>query len=1040
MKGLIAWWVKNPVAANLLMLGVIISGWLGLVSMEKEAFPQIDSNVVQVEVAWPGASPQEVEQQLIQRVEESLKNVPNVYRVRSESRENFGYVTVETYPKVDINGFLNDVKNAVDSITSFPRDIENPRVRFQDWRNEMMRVALVGDIGEKALTRLANELRNEVAALPYISQVELYGARREEVTIEVSEAALRRYNLSFDDVARAIRANSLNISSGEVRSRTGDIQLRANNLADTALDFERIVVRQTERGAVIHLSDVARVIDGFEENEILATLNGAPAVLIQIKSTDNMQVVKATEVVRDWIAQRKATLPETVDLVLWFSTAEIYESRMDLITNSSLMGLGLVFLVLIFSLRPSVAFWVTSGIGVSFLGAFALLPANDVSLNIISTFAFLLVLGIVVDDAIVVGESIHLQVQEGSASGPEAAVEGTLSVSRPVIFAVLTTIVAFAPWLFLSGAEAQVTRQLSIVISLALVFSLAEAFLILPSHLSHLKPREHLEGWKLKLQNVSDRITWFAEVHYRPLLERCLRRRYTTVLVFLSAFVISVTLFATGWVKFFFMPQVENEQIVISVTMPPGTPYSRALEVLDQLQEAERLLSDEIEGQAEEAGGSGHLIEGWYTRSQRDSVVAIVRLAPPEKRDLSAKQASQRLAALVGDIPDADQVEVNFTISESPPTVTFVLQHPDLNLLKSASEKLQTHLKTYDKALYVRDSQQGELPELKIRMKPGAEKLGVTLSEVSRQVRQGYFGEEVQRLPRDYGDVRVMVRYPISTREQLASLDDFMVRTLDGRELPLFAIADVELDHSVQKITRRNGRRIVQVVATVDPDALSDINRSVTENYIPELQKQFPELNILKGGSQEAEADFFRELASLYTVALFIIYALIAVAFRSYFLPLLIMTAIPFGFMGAIYGHLLFDLPLALFSYFGIGAAAGVVVNDNLVLVDYILRQQNKGMTPVQAIVESGVNRFRPILLTTLTTFIGLLPIMAEQSTSAEFLKPAVLSLAFGVFFALFVSLLMVPAMYLMGLDLRAWWDRLWGRTSAVSESHASSV
>ena len=1039
MQGLIAWWVKNPVAANLLMLGIIISGWLGLASIEKEAFPQIDSNVVQVELAWPGASPQEVEQQLIQRVEESLKNVPNVYRVRSESRENFGYVSVETYPKVDINGFLNDVKNAVDSITSFPRDIENPRVKLQDWRSEMMRVAVVGEIGEKALTRLANELRNEVAALPYISQVELYGARREEVTIEVSEVSLRRYGLSFDDVARAIRANSLNISSGEVRSRTGDIQLRANNLADTALDFERIVVRQTEQGAVIRLSDVARVIDGFEENEILATLNGAPAVLIQVKSTDNMQVVKATQVVQNWIAERKATLPETVDLVLWFSTAEIYESRMDLITSSSLMGLVLVFLVLIFSLRPAVAFWVTAGIGVSFLGAFALLPANDVSLNVISTFAFLLVLGIVVDDAIVVGESIHHQVQEGR-SGHEAAVMGTLSVSRPVIFAVLTTIVAFAPWLFLSGAEAQVTRQLSIVISFALVFSLVEAFLILPSHLRHLQPREQLTGWKLWLQSVSDRITWFAENHYRPILARCLARRYTTVLVFISAFAISVTLFATGWVKFFFMPQVENEQIVISVTMPPGTPYSRSLEVLDQLQEAERLLSDEIEAEAQKQGRSGHLVEGWYTRSKRDSVVAIVRLAAPEKRDISSKEAAQRLATLVGEIPDADQVEVNFTISDSPPTVTVVLQHPDLNLLNAASEKLQTHLKTYDKALYVRDSQQGELPELKIRMKPGAEKLGVTLSEVSRQVRQAYFGEEVQRLPRDYGDVRVMVRYPISTREQLASLDDFMVRTVDGRELPLFAIADVELDHSVQKITRRNGRRIVQVVATVDPDALSDINRSVTENYLPKLQQQFPELSILKGGSQEAEADFFRELSSMYTVALFVIYALIAVAFRSYFLPLLIMTAIPFGFMGAIYGHLIFDLPLALFSYFGIGAAAGVVVNDNLVLVDYILRLQRRGMPPAQAIVESGVNRFRPILLTTLTTFIGLLPIMAEQSTSAEFLKPAVLSLAFGVFFALFVSLLMVPAMYLIGLDLRAGWNRLWGRQPSISESHASNV
>ena len=451
MEGLIRWWVRNPVAANLLMLIIITAGWLGLRDIEKEAFPSVQPDIVQVEVIWPGASPKEVEQQVIQRVEEALKNVSNVYRVTSEAREGLGSLSVETFPSVNLNGFLNDIKNAVDSVTAFPRDIENPRVRRLEWRQEMIRVTIAGDVGERALTRLANRLRNEVAGLPYISQVEVFGSRREEVTIELSERALRTYGLSFSDVATAIRRDSMNVSVGEVRTQTGDVQLRAENLADSQTDFEQIVVRQTANGGQVRVIDVATVIDGFEQNQILATANGKPALLLQVKSTDDMQVVKASQAVQEWIAQTKPTLPVGVELDLWSDTADVFKDRMELIAESSIIGLLLVFGILILTLEPKVALWVTVGIGVSFLGAFALLPANDVSLNLLSTFAFLLVLGIVVDDAIVVGESIHHHAHQRGLAGEDAAIAGAFAVSRPVIFAVLTTIVAFAPWLFLVG-------------------------------------------------------------------------------------------------------------------------------------------------------------------------------------------------------------------------------------------------------------------------------------------------------------------------------------------------------------------------------------------------------------------------------------------------------------------------------------------------------------------------------------------------------------------------------------------------------------
>ncbi len=504
MQNLIAWWVRNPVAANLLMLGILISGWLGLSNIEKEAFPTVSPYQVQIDVVWPGASPQEIEQQVVQRIEDALETVSNVARLRAEARESLASVSVETYPNLDLNGFLNDVKNAVDSVTSFPRDIENPRVRRMEWRQEMIRVALVGDIGERTLTRLAQDLREDFAAQPYISKVELFGARKEEVTIELSEEALRRYDLTFAEVANAIRASSINLSSGQVRTATGDIQLRVLNLADSQHDFEQIVIRQTTEGAVIRVGDVARVLDGFEEEDILATLNGDPAVLLQVQSTDEMQVVKSSESTKAWIEKTNKTLPEGVRLELWFDSADIYTSRMDLIAESSVLGLILVFVVLILTLRPRVALWVTAGIGVAFLGAFSLLPANDVSLNVMSTFAFLLVLGIVVDDAIVVGESIHHHTHMGMP-GEQAAVVGTMSVARPVIFAVLTTIVAFAPWLFVSGVEAQITRQLSIVITLALVVSLIEAFFILPAHLRHVEPRKNLKGLALRQQKDSPR-------------------------------------------------------------------------------------------------------------------------------------------------------------------------------------------------------------------------------------------------------------------------------------------------------------------------------------------------------------------------------------------------------------------------------------------------------------------------------------------------------------------------------------------------------
>jgi len=947
VERLISWWVHNPVASNLLMAGILLAGVLGFLSMERETFPSFKPSQVKIEIVWPGAAPQEVEEQIIIRMEEALSGLDNVYRIYSSAAENYGELEIVTYPTVNMEEFLNEVKGIVDSVNSLPRDMEKPKVRRTVYRQEVFRVAVHGDLDERTLKNLAEDIRDEIVALPYISIVELFGARREEVTIEVSEASLRKYGLNFADVASAIRNSSINLSSGRIRTETGDVLLRARNLANSEREFREIIVRQNENGGIVRVQDVATVVDGFEDEEILATLDGEPAVLVQIMSTDTMQIVKLSDSVRGWMAERQKTLPDGVSLSVWIDDADTYKSRMNTIGSSAGLGLFLVFLVLFLSLRPMVAMWVTAGIAVAFMGTFAILPANDVSLNILSTFAFLLVLGIVVDDAIVVGESIHDHSHR--YSGPDAAVKGASTVSKPVIFAVLTTIVAFAPWFFLTGEDAQMTRQLSIVITAALAISLVEAFFILPAHLSRLKHREELGRFAQWQKNIEQSIVKFSRSVYFKWVSLAVAHRYITGSIFFTTLIISVGVFSNGWVKFNFMPEVEAEIIYLNVTLPTGTPYTRALEVLDQLQQAELKLIDEVEAQAKLDGGSGKLIQGWYTRSRRDSVIAIISLAPPEERDLSAKEAATRLRELVGDVPDADEIEINYTMNNSTPRVSYTLKHRNMELLQAAANDLKGKLHEYEGTFYVRDNMRGETYELHMELLPGAEKLGVSLATVSRQVRQAYYGEEVQRLPRENGDVKVMVRYPKESRYSLESLNSFHVHTPDGRQIPLLSIVDVELVAGVQRIQRQDGERMVRVTADVIGDLMSDINDDVVKNFLPTLESRYPELVIRHSGQAQVEEDFLNELVALYAIALFVMYALIAVAFRSYFLPLLVMTAIPFGFMGAVYGHLAFGVSMAMFSFFGIGAAAGVVVNDNLVLVDYVERLRKKGVNAADA-------------------------------------------------------------------------------------------
>ncbi|MEM9181913.1 MAG: efflux RND transporter permease subunit [Pseudomonadota bacterium] len=1014
MNRLISWWASNPVAANLMMVGIFLAGIIGFGQLEREMEPQVRFPGLEIRIEWPGASPQDVEDQIVSRIEESVRGMDNVQWVRSSAGEGYGEVYMLADQRADFSRFMDDVKIRVDSISTLPRDVENLSVRQWLNREEFIRVAVHGELSERELKRLAEQLRREVAALPAITVVELFGTRREEVSIQVSESALRRYGLTFADVANAVRDSSLNQSSGTVRTEVGAYQLKVRSQADTEQDFENIIVRQNDRGGTIRVGDVATVIDGFEDNEILATLNGKPAVLLQVMATENMDIVRASESIRGWIETRRESLPADAKLTLWTDNAVDFKGRMKTIGSAAVQGLVLVLLVLLFTLRPIVAFWVAVGIATAYAGTFVFMPSVDVSLNMLSTFAFLLVLGIVVDDAIIVGESIHTQAHQ--AKTPlAAATKGTQLVAKPVIFGVLTTVLAFLPWLFLSDSTSEFTRHVTWVVILALTFSLIESLWILPAHLSRLKPREVLGRFGRAQKAVADSIIGFAGRRYRPIGRWCVDNRYLTTSIFAAVLLLGFGAFGAGWVKKSFMPEIESDQIIINVVLPEGAPYSRALEILAQLQRAEKTLEEEVNQRTE---GTGKLIENWYTRSRRDSVIAIVKLAPPEVRDMTAKAAALRLRELMGEVPDAREVSVEYSRNNGGPGFELSIRHPDLDVLRAATDELENKLRTYESLYDVRNNLEGASEEIRISLKPGTTKLGLTLAEVNRQVRQAYYGEEVQRLPRNGQDVRVMVHYPTESRRSIESLKDFRVRTSDGREVPLLSVANLEYAPGIKRIQRWNGNRAARVSADLKDDVRQDIMDDLDEDFFPAWEKRYP--GIVRGsvGQAEDEKRFVRELLGLYTIALFGMYAILAVAFRSYWQPALILVAMPFAFVGAIMGHFMLGMTMAIFSYFGVAAAAGVVVNDNLVLMDHCNRLRDQGMARRDAIVEAGVARFRPILLTTVTTIIGLIPMMLERSIQAKFLQPIVLALASGVFVSFFVTLLLVPAIYAIGLDV----------------------
>jgi multidrug efflux pump subunit AcrB len=943
LKGLVAWWARNPVAGNLLMIFCVVAGYLSFQRMEKEFFPAGRGDGVFIQAVWPGASPEDLESQVIVRVEEATADLDNVDWVRSRSGEGFGWVRIAIDPGADVDAMTDEVRARVESISGLPSGMEPIQVAREVGRNWSIIIGVHGNTDERSLRDTAERLRDRLSLQPGAANTLVTGVRTPEVSIEVSEASLQAWGLTFDEVARAVRATSLNAGAGAVRTSDGNFQLQARNLADSEIDFENIVVRQTEDGGTVRVGDVATVSDGFQDVNLYSRMNGDPAAIIAVQTADQFNIWETAAAVQTTIDEMRAQLPAGVQITTIYNEVEDYNSLLWILFSNAGQGFLLIFVLLMLTLHPKVAFWSTLGVMTAFAGSFFILPYLDVSLNFMSVFGFLLVLGIMVDDAIIVGEAIYERAERGH-TGVDASIYATQLVLKPLVASVFVTMIAFSPMALLEGDVRQFTRAISIVVMSTLIFSLIESLIILPAHLAHVeKPNPTGTGIFDRLMRLQQRsahsVIWVAKTLHQPVVKAAVKQRYLTWAIFLGITILAIGLMATGRVKQTFMPEVEGDFMQATIELPQTTPFSRMEQVAEQLDAARRSLEEETAQYAQPDANTGHesmgVVRSWSQSIDDTSIRAYVGLTPPQSRpDLRSREITERLEELLGEVPDAQQISFSLSGGGSP-SIEMALMGENKEDLEAAVEELKARLLQFSDVSSVRDSQDAAIEELRFTLMPGAEQLGITLSDLTRQVRQAYFGEEVQRLPREGDDVRVYVRYPRDDRRTLESLGAFRIRTNDGREVPLASIATWEFAPGVTGLDRRQRMSSILVTADiVNAESRNEIMRTLDNEFWPEFEARYSTVSRRAIGEAEGQAEFFAQLGTLMLMAFAAIYFLLAVTFRSYAQPVMILSVIPFAIVGASVGHLLFNTSFALFSWLGVIAAVGVVVNDNVVLVD----------------------------------------------------------------------------------------------------------
>ncbi len=1038
MKGAIAWFAANPVAANLLLILIVMGGAVTIPGIRREVLPEISVDAISISIEYQGAAPAEVESAICIRVEEQLQGVDGVKRVTSTAREGIGITVAELSLHADTRRVLDDVKARIDAIDTFPAETEKPEVRHITIAERVIEAAVHGDTDEKSLAKIGRRLRDEIAALPGVTRVDIKNAPDYEISIELSETALQRHGLTFDSVAAAIRKSSVDLPGGSIKTAAGEVLLRTKGQAYLAADFARIPILIRPDGTRLLLGDVAGVIDGFAEVDYSARFNGQPAVVIRTFRIGQQNALEIARLVDEYATDQNRRLPQGVRITTWYNRTKLLSSRLDTLLDNGRTGFVFVLIVLALFLRLRVAFWIIFGLPLCFLGTLWLMPTFGVSINSNSMFAFILVLGILVDDAIVVGENIFTHQKRGGWT-VQAAIEGAQEVAVPVIFGVLTTAVAFAPILLAPGTMGRLMQPVPICVLLALAFSLLEAMFILPAHLAHGGDDgpEHARFrfqrvWRRIQTSIDSGLKRFIENGYRPALDRCIDWRYTTLATAFAGLVLTIGLFAGGRLPFSFIPKIGGGQAIGVVELPVGTPARITSEVLRTLeQSATKAIAELSEehgdtllqhmytavGEVRWGDGQSSVAGGPTTGSHVGEVV--LDLVEEEDRSVSAQTVIERWREITGTIPD---VALKFTaelISTGEP-INIELKGTDLARLQVAAEQLKEELATYPGIVDISDSFRGGKRELQIDLLPTAEPLGLSLADLGRQVRQAFYGEEIQRVQRERDDVRVMLRYPRSRRETVTGVENMYIRTPAGDEVPFRTVARVRQGEGFATIARTDRRRTVNVIGDVNIDTANanEILRDLERSFLPQLSSKFPGVEYSLEGEQREQNDSLGAMGRGAAMALLGIYALLAIPLRSYLQPLLIMLAIPFGLIGAIIGHVIVGDILSMSSIMGMVAVAGVVVNDSLVLVSYVNLQRDRGTVIATAIREAGAARFRPIMLTSITTFVGLLPVLTDQGFESALLRPMAVSLAFGVLLATFVTLFLVPSAYAILEDL----------------------
>ena len=1016
LHGPIAWMVNNRVAPNLLMLVLLVGGLFMAGQIKKEVFPDFALDEVRVSVAYPGASPEEVEQGIVLAVEEAIDGVEGIDEIRSTASEGRGLVIAELVEGVDIQKVNQDIKQEIDRITTFPDDAEEPEVNLAMHRRLVQAVVVHGAASEWVLRELAEQLRDRLLQQAGITQVDLVSARDYEIRVEVSRETLRRYGLTLEGIARTIDNAAIEIPGGSIKTSGGEILLRVKQRRDWAEGFGEIPVITSRDGTVLRLRDIAHVSDAFEDVDRVRSFNGEPAVSLEVYRVGEQTPLGIAEDVRETLNAFEADLPPGIHTAVNIDQSRIYQQRLELLTRNGLIGLTLVLVMLGIFLEIKLAFWVTIGIPTAFLGAMLFLPGLGVSINMVSMFAFIIALGIVVDDAIIAGENIYEYRQRGM--GPiEASIRGARDVAVPISYSILTNIVAFMPLYFVPGMVGKIFVIFPFVVGSVFVISWVEALFILPSHLAHSKSNGRTvagEWLHQRQQAFSHQVRHFIRDRYGPLVTVCLRNRYLTVAAGIAILVAMIGYVASGRMGFVLMPATDSDRAVAEAVLPYGSPLQNTLAVRDQLLSAAETLVEE--------NGGDRLSKGILAVVDANKIDARIYLTDPGVRPLSTAEVTRLWRERVGQLPGLESLK--FKSNQGGPAsgaaLTVELSHRDVDVLDQASSILAGELSEYANLKDIDDGFSPGKQQLDFRLLPEGRSLGLTAREVARQVRSAFYGAEALRQQRGRNEIKVMVMLLASQRVSEYDIEQLLIHTPAGGDVPLRQVAEVARSRAYTSIERRDGRRTVNVTADVEPRrATSQVLATMKADTLPRLARDYPGLSYDFEGQQ---ADMRESMASLmggFVIAMMAIYALLAIPFRSYIQPVIVMAAIPFGLVGAVIGHIIMGYSLSIISMMGLVALAGVVVNDSLVMIVYANNLRRQGSNAIDAIQQAGIRRFRPILLTTITTFGGLAPMIFETSRQARFMIPMAISLGYGILFATLITLLLVPSLYLIIEDLR---------------------